>query len=225
MSDEGVDVLGVLDELDVAERGGDPFDGVDRAAVAASDRSGCAYSPCWVLTTSGHPGQPPGDAAEDARLRVVGVEDVGAQRAEQPHELAERPQVLERVVRAGEGGHVDVADAHRGEVGDVRSGGRHADHLVAGVGEGPQLRPEQPVEAHVGGGEVDDQSGDARVACGGQAGGHSVGAPVPDAGRERSELAFEAQAAVGLRGEVVEAVAALDRGAPQPVAGRCGRVG
>ncbi len=117
---------------------------------------GCAHRPCWVLTTSGVRVRRRGDAAEDAGLRVVGVDDVGAQRVEQPQELAERAQVVERVVRAGEGGHVDVADAHGVEVGDVGPGRRHADDLVAGAGEGLQLRSEQPVEAHVGGGDVDD---------------------------------------------------------------------
>ena len=93
---------------------------------------GCAHRPCWVLTTSGVLVSRRGDPAEDARLGIVGVHDVGAQRVEQPQELAECAQVVERIVRTGERGHVDVPDAQSVEVGDVRPGRRHADHLVAG---------------------------------------------------------------------------------------------
>ena len=153
--DERVDVLGVLDEFDVAERRRDALGRVHRqAALPAVGR----LRPQTVLGVDDQrcAGEACRDPPEDAGLGVVGVHDVGAQRAQQSHELAERPEVVERVVRAGEGGYVDVLDAHRGEVGHVGSGGRHADHLVAGGVERSQLRPEQPVEAHVGGGDVDD---------------------------------------------------------------------
>ena len=153
--DEGVDVLGVLDEFDVAERGGDPFGGIHRDPSLPAI-GGLRPQPVLGVDHERGTGEAGGDASEDARLRVVGVDDVGAQRAQQPQELAERTEVVERVVRAGEGRHVDVGDAHGAQVVDVRSQRRHADHLVAGVGERPELRPEQPVEAHVGGGDVDD---------------------------------------------------------------------
>ena len=129
--DERADVFGILHEFDVAEGGGDALGGVHRhPALPPIGRLG----PQAVLRVDDErrAREPGGDPAEDAGLRVVCVHDVGSQLAEQPHELAERSNVVEGIVRPGERGHVDVVDAHRGEVRDVWARRRHPDHFVAG---------------------------------------------------------------------------------------------
>jgi hypothetical protein len=66
-------------------------------------------------------------------------------RASRPTDM-ERVAVLQRL----------VSDARRLEPLGVGPGCRRAHHLVARRGERPQLRAEQQLEAHVGGGDVDD---------------------------------------------------------------------
>ena len=53
--------------------------------------SGCAVQPVLGVDDQRHPGEPSSDPAEHARLRVVGVHDVGPDRPEQPDAAARRP--------------------------------------------------------------------------------------------------------------------------------------
>ncbi len=100
-------------------------------------------------------GGPGGEAAVEPRLRVVGVDEVGSLGGEEGAQLGEGTQVLAGGHGPGGVGEREVADAAPLERVDVRPGRRGAQHLVAGGGEGLELGTEEPVEAHVGGGDVD----------------------------------------------------------------------
>ncbi len=77
--------------------------------VAGVDDDGDAHS------AAEHP-------AQDAGLRVVGVQDVQPQPAQQPGQLAGSAQVLRRPPRAGQRVDRDVPDAEGLDPLDVRSG-------------------------------------------------------------------------------------------------------
>ncbi len=85
------DVFDVLNELGLRADGHDPLDAVDRGPGAGRRSSGVAYRPWTVLTTTGTRARRAGDPTVDARLRIVGVHDVGTKPAEQANELAETP--------------------------------------------------------------------------------------------------------------------------------------
>ena len=150
---QGARVFGVLDQFRVRAGGGDAFRHVHGRAAAPAI-GGLGVEAVLRVHHYRNAGQPAGDAAEDARLRVVRVQDVGLLDAQQAHQLPEGAKVVGDARPAGEAVDCDVADAVCRERGDVGAGGRHADHLVAGCPERTQLRAEQPVEAHVGGREV-----------------------------------------------------------------------
>ena len=95
------------------------------------------------------------------------------------------------------------------ELGDVRARRRHADHLVAGGGERPQLRAEQQREAHVGGGDV-DEARRARLTS-------SAPGVAPPVQRRGAASSSKRHAAGDLAPEPAHAVARLDRRAGEPV--------
>jgi hypothetical protein len=91
-----------------------------------------------------------------AGLRVVRVHEIGGEVAEQPVQLGHRRGVAVRGHRARRVPERHVPDPHRAQRGDVRAGRGGAEHLVAGIGKGTQLRAEQERERDVGRRDVDD---------------------------------------------------------------------
>ena len=102
----------------------------------------------------GHPGQAGRDPAVEAGLRVVGMDDVGFQPAQQSGQLPESQGVLSHGHGARGMTKGLVADALGGQLLDPRSRSRHPDYIHPGGGKGPQLGRQQKSEAHVGGGHV-----------------------------------------------------------------------
>ena len=117
-----LEVLLVLDELGVRAGGGQSLEAVDARALGRTVVLGGEEA---VLGVHDHrdAGGLGRDAAVDARLGVVGVDDVGLQVPEHPPQLGQRPHVGRQ--RPAPGGVVQahVADAVGFELLDVRPGG------------------------------------------------------------------------------------------------------
>ena len=108
------------------------------------------------MTTPRHPGRAGSDPSVDARFGVVRVDDVGI---ESPEELPQLDKCHEVLADGGGPGGVAeglVADTPRFQLGDERSGSRHADDVHAGFGKGAELRAQQQHQAHVDRGDVDE---------------------------------------------------------------------
>ena len=149
------DVLDVLDELGLRALGRDPLEPVhDRAAGPAV--VGLRVETVHGVDHHGHAGEPRREPSVDTGLRVVRVHDVGPQPREHARQLAERGEIAERGHRPGRVAQRHVPNPERVEPFDVRTGRRHADHFVARVAKGGELRPEQQREADVGRRHVND---------------------------------------------------------------------
>jgi len=135
-------ILGILDQLGSRAQRGRPLQGVDhglprrpilRAGIEAMHR----------VDHAGHPSGAGSDPSVEARLGVVGVDDVGPKPSEELPQLDERHDVL--ADRRGPGGMSEglVADTPRFQLGYERAGSRHPDYFHAGLGESSELRAQQ----------------------------------------------------------------------------------
>jgi hypothetical protein len=86
----------------------------------------------------------------------MGVDDVGPESSEEPPQFMEGHEVL--ADRDGPGCVAKrlVADAPGFQLGNERTGSRHADHFHAGLGKGSELWAQEEHEAHVDRGDVDE---------------------------------------------------------------------
>ncbi len=156
-----LEVLGVLDQLGSRAQRRRPFEGVDhgpargpilRAGVEAVHR----------VDHAGHPGGTGRQPTVQARLGVVGVDDVGFEPPEEPPQFGQGHHVL--ADGHGPGGVTQglVSDAPGLQPGYVRSGSRHSHHLHSSFGKGSELGAEQQRQAHVHRGDVEQPLPDER---------------------------------------------------------------
>ena len=152
---QGLEVLGVLHQLDVGAGGGQPLEPVDHGPLDEAVVGGGEQAVLGVHH-HGHAHGAAGDPPQHPGLGVVGVHDVGSQPPQDRGQLAHGGDVA--IEGHGPGGVAqrDDRDARGGEVLGVPAGAGQADDLVAGGGEALELGPQQPVEAHVGRGHVHD---------------------------------------------------------------------
>ena len=92
---------------------------------------------------AGHPGGAGRHPTVEARLGVVGVDDVGLEPPEEPPQLGQGHHVL--ADGRGPGGVTQglVPDAPGLQLGYEWPGSRHPHHLHTGLGEGSELGTEQ----------------------------------------------------------------------------------
>ena len=158
---QGREVLVVLDQLGVRAGGGQALEAVDGGPLGGPVVLGGVEAVLGV-DDHRHPGRLGGQAAVDAGLGVVGVDDGGPELPEQRVELGQGPGVAGEGPAPGGVAQRDMADAVGLEPLDEGAGGRRPDHLVARVLEGPELGAEEELQADVGGGDV-QQPGSAHV--------------------------------------------------------------
>ena len=151
---EHTEVLGVLDQLGSRAQGCHALEGVDHGP-ARRPILRARVEPVHGVDDAGHPGGAGGHPAVEARLGVMGMDDVGIEPPEEPPQLVQRHDVLadrDGPRRVSQG---LVTDAPRLQLGHVRSRSRHPDDLHAGLGERSELGAEQEHQAHVHRGDVD----------------------------------------------------------------------
>ncbi len=150
-----LEVLDALHELGVGEARGDALGEVDRRPLRRRVVVG-GVQPVDGVDHDGYPGEPAEDPAVEARLGVVGVEDVDLLVPEDAPQVAGGAQVAPQAPSPRRGGERDVPDTGRLQLGDIRAGGADPDRLPSESGGGGELRHHQVAEAQVDGGEVGD---------------------------------------------------------------------
>jgi hypothetical protein len=147
-------ILFVLHQLGVGEQGGDPLEHV-HGELASPPVLRLRVEAVLGVHHQRHPGRSGGDASVDAGLGVVRVDDVGAEPPEEAVELEQRLGVAAQVGRSGGVAQGVVHDAVGLEGGHVGPGRGGSVDVVAGGLERTELRPEEQLQADVGGGDVE----------------------------------------------------------------------
>ncbi len=159
---ERLDVFGVLHELGVGASRRQPLEAVDGEALGE-----------WVVTLrvqAVHRVDDDRDArragresAVHAGLGIVGVDDVGTQPLEVVVQLGPGPDIAAEGDRSA--GVLDRLERDPARRDRVRVGARcrHGDHVVARLGEGLELRPQQQLQGDVGRRHVHDDGPSAHV--------------------------------------------------------------
>ena len=202
---QGLEVLGVLDQLGVRAGRRHSLQPVHGRPAEPPIRFG-GVRPWTVLTTAVHLGRPRREPAVHAGFGIVGVDDVGPQPPEQAVQPAGGTDVAGQGETTGGVRERDMAHTRGDELWDVWSGCRYADNVVAGVGEGAELRSQQEGQADIGRGEVDQPGTGSRGLAG-----------VAPASDQPAHLVLQSHTASDLGVEVAQTVPDLHRRAGQLV--------